>query len=86
MSCRGCDKQALKDAAMRKSIEDAQAERKAKEVQVHPGRLAITCGCGLMRLLPSGLKEGESFTLVPCLKCGQSLQGQFVGNGVQEII
>lgn len=84
MPCRGCESQAEKDAAMRKSIEIAQ---QTKEVEVHPGRLAISCGgCGIMRLLPSALKEDDTFELPPCPKCYQALHGKFVGNGVQEIL
>lgn len=84
MACRGCESQAEKDAAMRKSIEIAQ---QTKEVAVRPNRMMIACGgCGLMRLLPSGLKVDDEFTLVPCPKCFQALRGKFVGEGVQEIL
>lgn len=55
-------------------------------IEVKPSHLAITCGCGLMRLLPTGMKEGDTFTLVPCPRCSQGLRGKFVGNGVQEVI
>lgn len=80
--CKGCDKQAEKDAAMRKSIEDAQ-----KSTEVPITRLAINCpGCGLMRLLPTGLQIDEEFSLVPCLKCNIPFRGRFVGNGVSEIV
>lgn len=46
-------------------------------------RLLITCPCGLSRCLPEGLQEGESFNLVACLRCGQTIQGTLIGNRVE---
>lgn len=84
--CRGCKKQEEKDAAMRRSIEDAQAAKKLKEVEVKPSRLGINCHCGLFRMLPTGLNVDDTFALVPCPKCGYALRGKFVGEGVEEIL
>lgn len=49
----------------------------------YPSFLAITCGCGLMRLLPDGIKVGDEVRLVPCLKCGSTLTGVLTPDGVQ---
>lgn len=91
MACRGCEKQAERDAQMRREIEEAQAKRKVEEAQkkgklMSTNRLAITCNCGLTRMLPAGLKEGDEFTLVPCPKCNSSLKGRLTAEGVQEVL
>lgn len=51
--------------------------------EVPTSRLAINCYCGLARMIPTGLKVGDTFSLVPCPKCGSTFIGKFVGNGVQ---
>lgn len=33
-------------------------------------KLAIPCGCGILRMLPDGVKDGDTVTLVPCPRCG----------------
>lgn len=58
----------------------------SEEIKVHNLRLGITCGCGLFRLLPTGLSVGDKFELVPCPKCNQGLRGQLVSDGVQEVV
>jgi len=77
--CAGCDK---------KTLEKAAEALKAEEPKSYPPpRLAMTCpGCGLKRLLPTGLNVNDTFELVPCPKCANTFKGQFVGNGVQELI
>lgn len=49
-------------------------------------REALHCFCGLTRLLPEGLREGDEFTLVPCPKCGSGLRGRVVAGGVMELL
>ncbi len=44
---------------------------------------AITCGCGLTRMLPVGIQPGDLVELVPCPKCGSPLKGIFTATGVQ---
>jgi hypothetical protein len=41
-------------------------------------KMGITCYCGLARLLPSGLKEGDTVTLPACPKCGRQFMGRYV--------
>ena len=51
----------------------------------HPElRLGINCYCGLTRMLPTGLKIGDSFTLAPCPKCGTGFTGHLTSEGVEE--
>lgn len=45
--------------------------------------MTIHCWCGLMRVLPFGLKVDDSFALVPCPKCGSGLIGKFMGDKVE---
>ncbi len=79
--CAGCTKQQLEKAAK------AMSETKSEPIPIAPARLSINCpGCGLMRLLPTGLNVNDVFELVPCPKCANAFRGQFVGNGVQETI
>lgn len=54
----------------------------APEVKYH--RLGIHCYCGLYRLIPEGLKFGETFTLVPCPKCGSDFRGRLIDETVVE--
>ena len=42
----------------------------------------ITCSCGLKRLLPSKIRHGQRFHLVPCPLCGAAFKGKFLGNRV----
>lgn len=51
---------------------------------IKPDRLSINCYCGLMRLIPTGLKVNDTFELVPCPKCGTPFKGIFVDGGVYE--
>lgn len=72
MACKGCAKN---DIPVEPEVEN-----------VSPQRLAINCrGCGLMRLIPSGLQVGEVFELVICPKCGVGFKGKFVDGGVEGI-
>lgn len=48
-------------------------------------RLAITCNCGLFRMLPTGLQVGDEFELVPCPKCNVPFKGKFVGDGAEQL-
>jgi hypothetical protein len=81
--CAGCTKAALERA---KAMSDAKSEA-IPPVPVPAARLSMNCpGCGLTRLLPTGLNVNDIFELVPCPKCANAFRGQFVGNGVQETI
>lgn len=52
-----------------------------------PNRFLINCkGCGLNRMLPKGIKEGDSFELVPCPKCATPFKGIFQVDQVEEVI
>ena len=77
--CAGCSK---------KTLEYAEALKAKEAPSVVPApRLSMQCiGCGMTRLLPTGLNPQDIFELVPCPKCNKGFRGRFVGNGVEEII
>jgi hypothetical protein len=46
-------------------------------------KLAINCFCGLLRIVPPGLKVGDTFELAPCPKCHTPFRGKCVEGGVE---
>ncbi len=75
MSCGCKDKQVQKEPEIQPIV------------KVPSYRLAVYCaGCGISRLLPSGLSVGDVFELVACPKCGTGLGGKFIEGGVEEVV
>ena len=52
---------------------------------VKASRLSIFCVCGLQRLIPTGLSEGDTFELTICPKCGNGFRGRFEGEMVRKL-
>ena len=64
---------------------DLPIDMSGEYTPVKPSRLSIYCNCGLQRLIPTGLEEGDSFELVPCPKCGGGFRGIFMGEQVEKV-
>ena len=80
--CAGCDKKTLERAS-----QAMKNESKIDPKPIPPPRLAMSChGCGLMRLLPSGLKVDDIFELVPCPKCNNGFRGKLHEDKIEELI
>ena len=76
----------IKDCGCNKAAAPLPAEQ-VTTPSPEPDRWVILCaGCGLRRLIPAGLKVGETFELVPCPRCSNTLHGQFTGDGVLELL
>lgn len=79
--CFNCDEKKAK-ATLAEGAKVAAPELKGEGTVTPPvvetSRLYINCVCGLIRLIPAGLKPGDEFELVPCLKCGAPFKGRFV--------
>jgi DNA-directed RNA polymerase subunit RPC12/RpoP len=72
MACKPCEAEAKRKA---------KAEAKVEEIP--STMLSIECYCGLRRLLPPGLKQGDNVHLDPCPKCGHAFNGLMVEGGIQ---
>jgi hypothetical protein len=46
-------------------------------------RYLVTCPCGLTRCLPQDINVGDAFSLVPCIRCGATMIGTFIGDKVE---
>jgi len=46
-------------------------------------RQSVQCGCGLWRLLPAGIAEGDETQLVPCPRCGWAPAVRHMGEYVE---
>lgn len=57
-------------------------DEKSGPLPPKPDRFSVTCPCGLDRCLPAGIQIDETFTLVPCPRCGQTMTGTFLGDQV----
>ena len=85
MPCSPCEEKKKAREAKETAAAAESAAPETPTVDVSITHLAIYCVCGLTRMIPTGLKIGDIFTLVPCIKCGNAFKGRFVGNGVEQI-
>lgn len=70
---------------MKKEWKDKKMETAAAETP-KVSFYTISCFCGLNRVLPEGLQNGDEFTLTPCPRCGNALRGRREGDGIREIL
>lgn len=60
-----------------------EPEQLSLPYRVQASRLTITCTCGITRLIPEEVQEGDIFQLIPCPRCGTPLRGRLVGDTVE---
>lgn len=46
-------------------------------------RSSMQCGCGMWRVIPKSVAEGDEFSLVPCPKCGWAPTLRYLGDCVE---